>query len=161
MKIDLRNNTTLLLAEAVRLIGLAPVFAMMSAVVMLVLAVFSVDDMLRVTKSEKIGSTLPEFTLRKLPVTASVYEEYARVLGRLSPDVQVRSDSEGIRIEIADANKYAEFMYVLNSVQGLSKGVVWQASEICLAGCSGGASSAIVKGMTETIEVKLRGNINE
>lgn len=99
--------------------------------------------------------------MKKVPVGMAVYSDYARVLSRLSPDVQVTADRSGIRIEIVDAAHYAEFMYVLNSIQGVSKDVVWHAEEICLAGCAGKASLALVKGMTEKVEVKLRGQDNE
>lgn len=47
MKLDLKNNSTLWITEASRLMGLAPVFAMMCAVIMVILAAFSVNDFLR------------------------------------------------------------------------------------------------------------------
>lgn len=161
MKLDLKNNSSLWVAEASRLMGLAPVFAMMCAVIMVILAAFSVNDFLRANEIERKSQELPEFTLKRVPVGKLVYEDYARVLSRLSPDVQVLANRDSIKIDIADPSKYAEFMYVLNSVQGISKDVVWHAEEICLAGCSGQASMAIVKGMTEKVEVKLRGQGDE
>ena len=161
MKLDLKNNSAVWITEASRLMGLAPMFAMMCAVVMLVLAVFSVNDLLQATGTEKKSQELPEFSLKKVPVGKAVYEDYARVLGRLSPDVRVVANRDSIRIEIADPSKYAEFMYVLNSIQGVSKDVVWHADEICLAGCTGSASLTTVKGMTEKVEVKLRGQGDE
>lgn len=161
MKLDLKNNSTLWITEASRLMGLAPVFAMMCAVFMVILAAFSVSDFLRATDTERKSQELPEFTLKRVPVGKMVYEDYARVLARLSPDVQVVANPDSIRIDITDPANYAEFMYVLNSVQGISKNVVWHAEEICLAGCSGQASLAIVKGMTEKVEVKLRGKSDE
>lgn len=157
MKFDLKQNKALWINEASRLLGLAPVFILMCAVVMVILAVFSVTDLVRAAGEEKKSLELPEFTLKKTPVGKAVYNDYARVLARLSPGVQVFADKDGIRIEIADAVNYAEFMYVLNSVQGVSKDVVWHAEEICLAGCAGKASKALVKGVTERVEVKLRG----
>lgn len=53
MKVDLKNNTALWVTEASRLLGLAPVFTMMCAVVMVILAVFSVNDLLRAAEVEK------------------------------------------------------------------------------------------------------------
>ena len=53
MKLDLKNNSALWVAEASRLMGLAPVFAMMCAVVMVILAAFSVNDFLRATEMER------------------------------------------------------------------------------------------------------------
>ena len=155
MKLDLKNNSTLWITEASRLMGLAPVFAMMCAVVMVILAAFSVNEI------ERKSQELPEFTLKRVPVGKVVYEDYARVLARLSPDVRVVANRDSIKIDIADPSKYAEFMYVLNSIQGISKDVVWHAEEICLAGCAGQASLAIAKGMTEKVEVKLRGQGDE
>lgn len=161
MKLDFKSNSRLWIMEASRLMGVAPVITMMSALFMLILAVFSVKDLMSASDAERKSQDLPEFTLKRLPVGKAVYDEYASVLSRLSPDVQVNASRDGIRIEIADASKYAEFMYVLNSIQGISKDVIWRADEICLAGCSGLASQAVVKGLTEKVEVKLRGNHDE
>ena len=161
MKLDVKHNSALWLTEASRLMGLAPVFSMMCAMIMVILSVHSVIDVIRVAELERKSQELPEFTLKRVPVGAAVYEEYAQVLSRLSPDVKVLGSREGIKIDVADSSKYAEFMYVLNSVQGLSKDVVWHAEEICLAGCSGLGSQALVKGTTEKIEVKLRGQGDE
>jgi hypothetical protein len=161
VKLDLKNSSALWVTEASRLMGLAPVFAMMSAVLMIVLAAFSFSDFLKVAETERKSQELPEFILKRLPVDKSVYEEYASVLARLSPDVRVTATKDHLRIEVADPARYSEFMYVLNSVQGVSRDVVWKADEICLAGCTGGASQAIVKGMTEKVEVKLRGQGDE
>lgn len=161
MKLDVKHNGTQWLTEASRLMGLAPVFSMMCAMIMVVLSVHSVIDVIRVAGLERKSQDLPEFSLKSIPVGEVVYEEYAQVLSKLSPDVKVLGSRDGIKIDIADSSKYAEFMYVLNSVQGLSKDVIWHAEEICLAGCSGQGSQALVKGTTEKVEVKLRGQSNE
>lgn len=161
MKLDFRNSNALWVTEASRLMGLAPVFAMMCAVLMTVLAVFSVTDFLKVAETERKSQDLPEFNLKRMPVESAVYEDYARVLARLSPEVLVTAGKDSLRIEVSDPARYSEFMYVLNSIQGISRDVVWKADEICLAGCSGAASQAIVKGMTEKVEVRLRGQDDE
>ena len=75
--------------------------------------------------------------------------------------MQVATEKNGIRIQTMSAEHYSEFMYVLNSVQGVAENVVWQAEEICLAGCAGKASEALVKGVVERVEVKLRGATND
>jgi hypothetical protein len=157
IKFDVKNNSTLWITEVSRLLGVAPVFAMMCAVVMLILAVFALGDLVQSRGIQKKSQELPEFNLKVVPVTKAVYEDYAKVLGRLSPDVRVSASNDSIKIEIADASKYAEFMYVLSGVQGVSKDIVWRAEEICLAGCAGQASLAVIKGMTEKVEVTLRG----
>lgn len=161
MRLDFKTDASMLMTEVSRMLGLAPILTMMIAVMMLVLAIFSVQDLLVETQKEQKSMELPAFALKKLPVGKRVYEDYSAILGRLSPDVTVAAEKEGIRIEIADPAKYAEFMYVLNSVQGVSKDVVWKAKEICLAGCSGKASTALVTGIIEKVEVKLRGQENE
>lgn len=161
MKLDFKTDSSLLMTEVSRMLGLAPVFTMMVAIIMLVLVVFSVQGFLTETQKEKKSMELPTFTLKKLPVGKKIYEDYAVVLARLSPHVKVTAEKDGIRIGITDAAKYAEFMFVLNSVQGVSKDVVWQAKEICLAECGGSASTALVSGITEKVEVKLRGLENE
>lgn len=161
MKLDFKTDSSLLMTELSRMLGLAPVFTMMIAAVMLVLAVFSIQDLLTETQKQKKSMELPAFTLKTLPVSKKIYEDYAVVLSRLSPHVKVSAEKDGIRIAINDAARYAEFMFVLNSVQGVSKDVVWQAKEICLAECGGSASTALVNGITEKVEVKLRGPENE
>ena len=161
MKLDLKSNATEWITEASRLMGLAPMFAMMCAVLMLTMAVYSVQDLVASGQSERVSVSLPEFKLNKQPIGASLYEEYARVLGKLAPEVEVLAEKGGIRITISDRARFAEFMYVLNSIQGLSKDVIWHAEEICLASCGGKASQALVKGSTEKVEVKLRGESNE
>jgi len=161
MKLEFKTDSSLLMTEISRMLGLAPILTMMIAVLMLVLAIFSVQDFLAEARKEQKSMELPEFTLKKLPVGKKVYEDYSVVLARLSPFVAVNADKDGIRIDISDPARYAEFMYVLNSVQGISKDVVWTAKEICLAGCAGKASTALVSGIIEKVEVKLRGQENE
>ncbi|MCR2745071.1 hypothetical protein [Limnobacter parvus] len=161
MRLDFKTDASMLMTEVSRMLGLAPILTMMIAVLMLVLAIFSVQDLLVETQKEKKSMELPAFTLKKLPVGKKVYEDYSVVLGRLSPHVTVAAEKDGLRIDITDPARYAEFMYVLNSVQGVSKDVVWKAKEICLAGCAGKASTALVTGIVEKVEVKLRGQENE
>ncbi|WP_370260690.1 hypothetical protein [Limnobacter sp.] len=161
MKLDYKANTALLLNEASRLMGLGPVIVMMGAVLMTIVAVFSLTDLVRASQETAKSAELPEFVLIKRPVGRAVYEEYATVLSRLSPHVSVGFEKDGLRVQINDANYYADFIYVLNSIQGVAQDVVWQAEEICLATCSGAASTALVKGVVEKVEVKLRGHANE
>jgi hypothetical protein len=161
MKLDFKTDSSLLMTEVSRMLGLAPIFTMMVAVVMLILAVFSIQEFLTETQKEKKSLELPNFTLKKSPVGKKVYDDYSVVLARLSPHVKVTAEKGGILIGISDPARYAEFMFVLNSVQGVSKDVVWTAKEICLAECAGSASSALVSGVTEKVEVKLRGPENE
>jgi hypothetical protein len=161
VKLDLKNNAADWVSEASRLMGLGPVLVTMGAVLMLVLAVFSVIDLMQATQQKAKSAELPEFTLKKSPVSKSVYEDYAATLSRLSPHVQVFTEKNGIQVQILSAEHYSEFMYVLNSIQGVADNVVWQAEEICLAGCAGKASEALVKGFVEQVEVKLRGAAND
>ncbi|NJM31889.1 MAG: hypothetical protein HC848_02065 [Limnobacter sp.] len=47
-------------------------------------------------------------------------------------------------------------MYVLNSVQGVKEGIVWEASEICLMKCQNASSKALLKGFVEQVNVEIR-----
>ena len=162
MKLDFKGDASLFATEISRLLGIAPILMMMGAVMMLIVAVFTVQDFVKEGGKEKRSMELPQFSLKKLPAGKKIYEDFAVVLGRLSPDVSVKVEKEGLRISITDAGKYPEFMYVLNSIQGVSENVVWSAKEICLAACGGGAASfALINGYTEKVEVKLRGKGNE
>eukprot|EP01030_Chromulinospumella_sphaerica_P007729 gene7729-7558_t len=76
-----------------------------------------INDFLRTNEIERKSQELPEFTLKRVPVGKVVYEDYARVLARLSPDVRVVANRDSIKIDIADPSKYAEFMYVINGMK--------------------------------------------
>lgn len=161
MKLDFKTDTSLLLTEVSRMLGLAPIFTMAVAAVALVLVVFSIQDFVAETQKEKKSMELPTFILKKSPVGKKVYDEYSATLARLSNQVNVSPEKDGIRISIKDPAHYAEFMFVLNSVQGVSKDMIWTAKEICLVDCAGSASTALVSGVIEKVEVKLRGPENE
>ncbi|HEY1057506.1 MAG TPA: hypothetical protein VGE55_02110 [Limnobacter sp.] len=161
MKLDLKNDTSLLLTEVTRLMGLAPLLMMSAAVLMLIVTVFAVKDFVQQEQKEKRSAELPQFKLVTQSVPKKLYDEYAAVLARLSPVVRVEALKDGLEISIQNEGSYPEFMFVLNSIQGVSKNVIWRAEEICLAGCQGKASVAIVKGLTEKVQVKLRGTDHE
>ncbi|HEX4918281.1 MAG TPA: hypothetical protein VFV43_10320 [Limnobacter sp.] len=161
MKIDFRSNSAVWLTEFTRLLGLAPVFIMMCAVSMLIVAVSSIQNVLSAEKTTGQQADLPQFILKKEPVGKQMYEEYAKVLSKLSAQVEVRGEPNGLYISITDAAHYGDFMYVMNSVQGLSKDVIWHAEEFCLAACEGKASKAVVKGQVERVQVSLKGANDE
>jgi hypothetical protein len=161
MKLDLTHDKALLWNEITRLLGLAPLLVMIAAVVMLVVTVFAVKDFVHEERQHKLSMQLPHFTVKTQPVGVKLYEEFAASLTRLSPTVDVKATKDGLEVSIKDPNHYPEFMFVLNSIQGLSKNAIWKADEICLAGCAGAASVAKIKGFTEKVEVRLRGEGNE
>ncbi|WP_288108054.1 hypothetical protein [Limnobacter sp.] len=160
MKLDFKNDSTMIFNEMGRLLGLAPVLLMMVATISLVATVVKVGDFLSQRSKVSQLAELPSFQINVNPVDQSLYESYARVLSRLSSQVEVTGSAKGLVIRIAKATDYPEFMYVLNSVQGISKDVVWKADEICLAKCTEGASVAIIKGVRETVSVKLKGQVS-
>ena len=157
MKLDFKNDASYLVNEITRLLGLAPLLMMIASVLMLVVSTFAVRDFVANKAQLRQATELPQFEIKVDPVGKRVYDNYAEVLGRLTRNVKVSSSVSGLKIEISDPNSYADFMFVLNSVQGVSKDVVWEAEEICLAGCAGAVSMALIKGVRETVSVKLRG----
>jgi hypothetical protein len=161
MKIDLGQDKALLFNEITRLLGLAPLLVMIAAVLMLVVTVFTVKDFIQREQIQRQRMELPQFKVSIHPVGGKLYEDYAATLARLSPTVDVKGSKEGLEVSISDPSHYPEFMFVLNSVQGLSKNVVWKAEEICLAGCTGKSALAKIKGQTEKVEVNLRGEEHE
>ncbi|MCQ8897574.1 hypothetical protein NQT62_14120 [Limnobacter humi] len=161
MKLDLKTDASMLLNEVSRLLGLAPLMVMMAAVLMVVVTALAVKDFIKSEQTEKKNAELPQFKLLTEPVPASLYAEYAAVLQRLSPAVVVEASKDSLEISIAKEANFPEFMFVLNSIQGVSKKVIWKADDICLASCKGKASYAVVKGITEKVQVKLRGQGNE
>jgi hypothetical protein len=158
MKLNLNAGGVKMLEELSRFMGLAPMFALSLAVLMTVLAVFAVKDFVAVNAEQTKAKENPKFEVNKAPVSAKAYENYAFVLQRISQGVKVTADKDKLVIESPSADTFPEFMYVLNSIQGLSNKVIWKAEEICLAGCQGAASKAIVSGFEEKVKVTLRGN---
>lgn len=157
MKLDFKNDSSAIVREMGRLLGLAPVLLLMVATLSVVFSVLKVSDFLAHKSQLAQLVQLPRFEIKVDPVDQSLYENYATILSRLSKQVTVEGTKEGLKIRIAKATDYPEFMFVLNSVQGLSKNVVWKADEICLASCKGGASVALITGVRETVTVKLKG----
>lgn len=146
------------LLELLKLQGVAPFIVLLCAVAMLAQAAYSVNLFMKEAQEVERNSRLPKFTLKSNPVGRKAYESYAEVLNRISPKVMVKGESKGLVVSINDANHYPEFMYVLNSVQGLSKRVIWQADSICLAKCEGAQGMAVIQGVEESIEVSLKGD---
>lgn len=147
-----------MLLELLKLQGAAPFIVLLCALGMLAQAAYSVNDFMREAKEEERNARLPKFTLKTNPVGRKAYESYAEILNRISPNVVVKGDSRGLVVSINDANHYPEFMYVLNSVQGLSSRVIWRADSICLAKCEGNQGMAVIQGVEESIEVSLKGD---
>lgn len=143
------------LDEASKLLGLAPVLSFGVAILVLILAVFALRDLWSVHQAEQKQAKQPQFKVQTVGVTQKAYENYAFVLQRLNPLIKVTADKESLLVEASQPELFAEFMMVLNSVQGLSNRVVWRAEEICLAGCNGAASRAVIKGTEEKVTVKL------
>lgn len=157
MKLDFKSDSSAISREITRLLGLAPLVLLMVATLSLVVTVIKVSDFF--TKKNQVSqlAELPKFEIRVNPVDKNLYQNYASILSRLSTQVEVVGSDAGLKIRIAKPTEFPEFMFVLNSVQGLSKDVVWKADEICLASCSDGASVALIKGVRETVTVKLKG----
>ncbi len=161
MKLDLKNDSAYVFHEVSRLLGIAPLLTLLAAAFMLVMAIFTLKDFMYNRSEEAKSLQLPQFNIQSRPVSKKLYEDYAATLARLSPAVSVTANQDALLISISSQVHYPEFMYVLNSIQGVSKNVIWRADEICLAGCSGASATAKVKGLTESVEVSLRGNENE
>lgn len=158
MTVKITSGASSLADEIARLMGLGPVLAFSVALLMLVLAIFSVKGFMAELKQDSKSKDVPEFKVKSTAVSTKAYENYAFVLQRLSPVVRVSAEKEKLQIEIQQAEAFPEFMYVLGNVQGLSDRVVWKADEICLAGCTGAASRAVIRGYEEKVNVTLGRN---
>lgn len=161
MKLNLKYDSAFMATELSRLLGLAPLFTVAAAVFMLIIAMFSVRDFASSRENEQKSLELPQFSISSQPVGKKLYQDYAAVLARLSSVVDVSVTAEGLKVSIADPLHYPEFMFVMNSIQGVSDRVIWRAQEICLAGCQGSAAYAVVNGLSEKVDVQLRGVNNE
>lgn len=155
--LSLKSDGKRILAEMARLSGVAPLLAMMAAIVMLAMAVQSVHGFFEVKEKAEQGQRLPKFTLASRPVGKVAYERYAQVLAKVSPQVTVTASMDGLKISVPNTAFYPEFMYVLANVQGLSERVIWKAQTLCLVKCNGGAGTAHLVGFEEEISVSLRG----
>lgn len=161
MKLDLKYDSAYIATEVSRLLGVAPLLSALAAVLMMVIAVFAVRDFVQTLGQEKRFVELPQFSVKSAAVPPKLYADYAATLNRLSPVVNVSADKDSIRINISNAANFSEFMFVLSSVQGVADNVIWKADEICLMRCNGGVATAVIKGVTEQVEVQLRGNGND
>ncbi|HEX4879499.1 MAG TPA: hypothetical protein VFV39_06615 [Limnobacter sp.] len=161
MKLNMKYDGSMMATELSRLLGVAPMFTVAAAVLMLIITVFSVRDFVSTREQEQKSLELPQFSISSQPVGRKLYQDYAAVLSRLSPVVEVTVVNDALQVRIENAQHYPEFMFVMNSIQGVSDKVIWRAQEICLAGCQGAAAYATVKGLTEKVDVKLRGMNDE
>jgi len=161
MRLNFKHDGSAVITELSRLLGVAPMFTVAAAVLMLIISVLSVRDFVATLEQEKKSLELPQFSIASQPVPKKLYEDYAAVLSRLSPVVQVTTNNDSLLVRIENAEHYPEFMFVMNSIQGVSDKVIWRAQELCLAGCQGSAAFATVKGLTERVDVKLRGMDDE
>lgn len=158
MKGNHKSLSGKMLLELLKLQGVAPFIALLCAVGMFAQAAYSVNLFMKEAQEEERNARLPKFTLKSNPVGRTAYESYAEILNRISPKVNVKGEAKGLVVSIGDANHYPEFMYVLNSIQGLSKRVIWRADSICLAKCEGAQGLAVIQGVEESIEVSLKGD---
>lgn len=144
--------------EVVRLGGLAPVLVLLCAAIMIGQAAYAVHDLLEDIEDTRQVDQLPKFQLNKKEVSSSAYERYAQTLSRLTSKVDVSARGSSLEIKSIEAQSFPEFLYVLTNVQGIQKGVVWEAKEICLGTCAAGGAKAIITGIIENVEVSLQGD---
>jgi hypothetical protein len=96
----------------------------------------------------------PRLEQVKLPPPG--YIEAATVLARLNPGVTVsyKKETDSLHVAVAAPDQLPEWLYLLSTVQGYRKGLVWSASEICLKKCEGGAAAvAELHAVTQKISV--------
>jgi hypothetical protein len=94
--------------------------------------------------------------LTKINFDAGGYLDAVNVLMRLNPSVNVsyNKEKELLNVSIQDPALMPEWIYLLSTVQGYRKGLVWNAAFICLKKCdSGAAASADLKAFTQHISI--------
>ncbi len=144
--------------EIARLGGIAPILVLLCAAIMIGQAAYAIHDLLAAIEDNRQVDQLPKFELQRKPVNSSAYELYASTLSRLTSKIQVKATAAGLEITTLEPQAFPEFLYVITNIQGVQKGIVWEAEEICLGKCAGGGAKAIVKGMVEEIQVSLQGD---
>lgn len=146
-----------------------PFINVLAPAMLIVCAVGVTIAILQVQKALKSGGQIAAISLQKttkpkldtVKLDPNGYVEASTVLGRLNPSVTVAYNKEidGIRVSVTDPAKLPEWIYLLSTVQGYRKGLMWTASEICLKKCDGGnAAVADLKAFTQKISVESQQN---
>ncbi|NJM31888.1 MAG: hypothetical protein HC848_02060 [Limnobacter sp.] len=90
MKILTQSNKLVFFKELAKLQSVVPVFVLFATLIMLWAAASQVHAVLGIKEAERSIATLPKFTVVRKKGDLAMYEEYAQVLGRISPSVAVK-----------------------------------------------------------------------
>lgn len=134
---------------------IAPVL-LVTAVTLSVLAAIQASSFIaaftRQVKSAEIRTLTP--LIDKKPLAAADYQSAADVLAKNNSAVQVSLSrtKTSIVLSIKQPALLPEFIYALVTMQSYRQGVAWNAGQICLNKCEGGAAaSAEITGYTQAI----------
>ncbi|MFN7835431.1 MAG: hypothetical protein ACK5NY_06560 [Burkholderiaceae bacterium] len=151
MKLDWKLHWLALLKSLPANLGLLSPALLLVAVCMVVVATHSTRKLVSQIYSAASAQQSQSVEVRKIPLRALEYQSYVSSMRRLSPVVRFEQSRGGDAIEVSvdNADSYAEFMYALASLQSFSESVIWEAQEVCVAGCEGAASKAVIKGFKQ------------
>lgn len=95
-------------------------------------------------------------TLEQVKLSPEGYQEAAKVLARLNPGVALayKKENDSLHVVISNPSQLPEWLYLLSTVQGYKKGLIWTATDICLKKCeNGAAATADLRAVTQRISV--------
>ena len=155
MKLDLKQHWLPLIKSLPNNICLIPPALLIASVFMIVAATTSTRQLVAQLSTAVTTPQGKSIDLEKLPLKAVEYQSYLASMRRLSPVVrfEIPRGGDAIEVSVESADNYAEFIYALSTMQSYSDAVVWEATEICIAGCEGSAAKATIKGFKQRFTV--------
>lgn len=147
------------------LLKIAPFVNIMAPALVLVCGIGMVFAVIQVQKAldvaGKEAAVMMQATaqpkLNTMPLDPSGYMDAAKVLSQLNPSVKVDyiKEKDILQVSVAEPSQLPEWLYLLSTVQSYRKGLVWNATEICLKKCDANAAAiADLKAFTQKIAVQ-------
>lgn len=119
------------------------------APLLLVAAVFcgqyaagSVKEVVSVLTSQSTSQgSQASIKLEKTQISEAQAKASALRLAKLSPAVRVAVSGKSVVVSAKSPEQFAEFMHALSLLQSTTSDVAWDADEICIGKCTGGAAA--------------------
>ncbi len=141
-------------------IALATGFSRLNLVGSVLIVAAGLLVFLAAQRAQQLAVALRESNTPPPPPVASVekryygerdYERVAEVLRRNHPQVRFEVSRTGghLSVSIAEADRYPQWLYALNALQGFSRNLGWEAQHLCVGSCGGSAADASVRAYTQ------------
>lgn len=106
-------------------------------------------------RQDHVNESALRVEIQKSPLTMGEYKTLTESLARLHPTVKFTvENNKGIRIEIAQAAAYPEWMQALSVIHARQPGVIWDVKEFCVGRCGSAAATANIEGIRQSAAIK-------